>query len=59
MRSGCLWCYYRQEGNDDVNENDEVNYWINNEKTTCKHDNKYLQQVNILSVRENNRIHMS
>lgn len=59
MTSGCLWGYYRQDGNNDVNENDEVNYWINNEKTTCKHDNIYLQQVNILSVRKNNRIHMS
>ena len=34
MTSGYLRGYYRQEVNDNVNENDEVNYRIKNEKTT-------------------------
>ena len=35
MTSECLQGYYREKGKDDVNENDEFNYWMNNEKTTA------------------------
>ena len=34
MTSGYLSGYYRQEVNDNVNENDEVNYRVKNGKTT-------------------------
>ena len=34
MTSGYLSGYYRQEVNDNVNENEEVNYTIKNGKTT-------------------------
>ena len=44
MTSGSLWNFYRDEVNNDVNENNNANYKINNNKTTTSKSFEFRQK---------------
>ena len=44
MRSGSVWNCYRDEVNNDVNENNNANYKINNNKTTTSKSFEFRQK---------------
>ena len=44
MTSGSLWNFYSDEVNNDVNENNNANYKINNNKTTTSKSFEFRQK---------------
>ena len=57
MTSGSMWNYYRDEANDNLNENNDDDYKVNNEKAATSKLFEYKKKIIGSIPADNSRLH--